>query len=122
VKYKLIDAMAHNWTHSFMSGMNYVDGQYVYSDMHQLARARHGEKVVVTWMPEWPEELAALTPRIRLVVDSYREGLPDHLVRHGIEPGAIAECVRRSTSTRAIACKCVRTCWTTAAPSTSGSS
>ena len=38
MKYKLIKSMAHNWTHSFMSNMNYVDNGYVFEDMYQLAR------------------------------------------------------------------------------------
>jgi hypothetical protein len=91
VKYKLIKSMAHNWTHSFMSEMNYVEGTFVFEDVYQLARDRKGQKVTVTWIPERPEELAALTPRIRGSLDHYRKALPEHLGRHKIEPSAIAE-------------------------------
>ena len=37
MKIKDIGSMAHNWTHSFMSAMNHVDGDYVFEDMFALA-------------------------------------------------------------------------------------
>jgi hypothetical protein len=91
MKYKLIKSMAHNWTHSFMSGMNYVDNDFVFEDMHQLARDRRGQKVTVTWIPERPDELLALTPRVRESLNYYRKALPQHLDRHNVERGAISE-------------------------------
>ena len=83
--------MAHNWTHSFMSNMNYVDNGYVFEDMYQLARDRRGEKVTITWIPSPQEELLWLTPRIRESLKHYRKALPEHLVRHQIDPDAISE-------------------------------
>lgn len=91
MKYKLIKSMAHNWTHSFMSGMNYVDNDFVFDDMYRLARDRRGEKITVTWIPNRPEELFGLTPRVRESLKHYRNALPEHLVRHQIDPGAISE-------------------------------
>ncbi|WP_202839240.1 hypothetical protein [Luteimonas saliphila] len=91
MKYKLIKSMAHNWTHSFMSGMNYVDNDFVFEDMYQLARDRRGEKVTVTWIPNRPEELFGLTPRVRESLKYYRKALSEHLVRHQIDPEAISE-------------------------------
>ena len=73
MKFKLIGSMAHNWTHSFMSGMNWVEGDYVSEDMHKLARERRGEKVVITWLPERQPEPFALTPRIRESLKHYRK-------------------------------------------------
>ena len=83
--------MAHNWTHSFMSNMNYVDNGYVFEDMYQLARDRRGEKVTITWIPSPQEELLWLTPRIRESLKHYRKALPAHLVRHQVDPDAISE-------------------------------
>jgi hypothetical protein len=91
MKYKLINSMAHNWTHSFMSGMNWVDGDFVFEDLHKLARERRGQKVVITWVPERQEELFALTSRVRESLKYYRKALPEHLARHKIELGAIQE-------------------------------
>jgi hypothetical protein len=83
--------MAHNWTHSFMSGMNYVDGAFVYEEMHRLAREKKGQKVTVTWIPERTDELFVLTPRVRESLKHYRRALPEHLSRHKIDAGAISE-------------------------------
>lgn len=74
-----------------MSGMNYVDGDFVFEDIYQLARDRQGQKVTISWIPERPEELFALTPRIRDSLKHYRKALPEHLSRHQIEPSAISE-------------------------------
>ncbi len=83
--------MAHNWTHSFMSGMNYVNGAFVFDDMYQLARERKGQKVTITWLPEHHDELFSLTPRVRESLKHYRKALPEHMSRHKIEAGAISE-------------------------------
>ena len=91
MKFKNIRSMAHNWTHSFMSGMNYVDGDYVFEDLHQLARQRRGEKVTITWVPEIPEELSLLTPRVRESIRYYRKALRMHFIKHDITPSAITE-------------------------------
>lgn len=91
MKFKLIKSMAHNWTHSFMSGMNYIDGDFVSEDMYQLARDRKGGKVIVTWIPERSEEHVALTPRIGESLTHYRKALPEHISRHQVEPAAILE-------------------------------
>lgn len=74
-----------------MSGMNYVDGDFVFEDLHELARQRRGEKVTITWVPEIPEELSLLTPRIRKSIGYYRKALRQHFIKHDITPAAIVE-------------------------------
>jgi len=74
-----------------MSGMNWVDGDYVFEDMHRLARDRRGEKVVISWIPERQPELFSLTPRVRESLKHYRKGLAEHLSRHQVDVGAITE-------------------------------
>jgi hypothetical protein len=37
VKYKLIRSFSHNLSHSFMSGMNYFDGDHIYPHVYALA-------------------------------------------------------------------------------------
>ncbi len=74
-----------------MSGMNYVNGAFVFDDMYQLARERKGQKVTITWLPEHHDELFSLTPRVRESLKHYRKALPEHMSRHKIEAGAISE-------------------------------
>jgi hypothetical protein len=91
MKNKLIRGASHNWTHSFMSDMNYVDGAFVYEDIKELARQRQPEKVVVSWIPTRDDELEALSPRARRCVLAYREGLDDFLLRNGVDKSAVEE-------------------------------
>jgi hypothetical protein len=109
MKFKLIKSMAHNWTHSFMSGMNWVDGDYVFEDMHKLARERPGQKVVITWLPERQEELFALTPRIRESLKHYRKGLPEHLSCTRLKLAQFQKCVLKFTWPITIGFTCGRT-------------
>lgn len=74
-----------------MSNNNYVDGGFVYEDMHKLARERRGERVVISWIPVRTEELFGLTPRIRTCVNFYRKGLAEFLQRQQVDPAALAE-------------------------------
>lgn len=83
--------MAHNWSHSFMSGMNYVDGAFVFEDVFQMARERRGEKVIINWIPATSEELFGFSPRVRKCVLAYRAGLAEHLSRHSIDAAALIE-------------------------------
>lgn len=83
--------MSHNWTHSFMSGMNYVDGRFVFEDLHDLARERRGERVVVSWIPRKDEELFSFTPRVRKYIRYYRKALKEHLAKHRINIDALQE-------------------------------
>jgi hypothetical protein len=91
MKSKLIRGASHNWTHSFMSDMNYVDGAFVYEDIKELARQRQPEKVVISWIPTNDRELETLSPRARTCVLAYREGLDAFLLRNGVEKSAIEE-------------------------------
>ena len=91
MKYKAIRAMSHNWTHSFMSGMNYIDGRFVYQDIYDLARKRKPRKVVISWIPNRTAELFGLTARVRKCIRYYRTALTVHLERHRIRPEALRE-------------------------------
>ena len=91
MKYKVIRSMAHNWTHSFMSGMNYIDGRYISQDMELLARSCRGQRVTISWVPVRVEEMFRLTPRVRECIAYYRKALPKHLEMHGVESAALAE-------------------------------
>ena len=83
--------MSHDWTHIFMGGMNYIDGRFVFEDMHELARMRKGERVVVSWIPRRGDELKTLTPRIRKCVRNMRRQLPEYLERCRVNIKAIVE-------------------------------
>ncbi|GLO63460.1 hypothetical protein MACH09_39680 [Vibrio sp. MACH09] len=85
MKYKLIKAMAHNFTHSFIGGCNYVDGAFVFEDLYTLARLQPEKKLRISWLPQRTEELFRLTPRVRKSLSYYRDWLPRHAASHNIE-------------------------------------
>jgi hypothetical protein len=91
VKYKLICSMAHNWSHSFMSDMNYVDGGFVYEDVYKLAREKCGGKVVINWIPATTDELSEFPRRVTECIVAYRASLAEHLLRHKIDASALIE-------------------------------
>ncbi len=84
MKYKLIKSMAHNFTHSFVGGCNYVDDAFIFEDLYTLARLNKGKPVLISWVPVRTEELFRLTPRIRKSIGYYREWLPKHAASHNV--------------------------------------
>jgi hypothetical protein len=86
---KLIRSMAHNWSHSFMSEMNYVDGAFVYEDVYKFARERRGEKVIINWIPVDGEVSRDLPSRVQKCVEAYWAGLSEHLRRHHVDASAL---------------------------------
>ncbi|MEF1279434.1 hypothetical protein QTO05_09800 [Vibrio fortis] len=52
MKYKLIKSMAHNFTHSFVGGCNYVDDAFIFEGLYTLARLNKGKPVQISWLPK----------------------------------------------------------------------
>jgi len=84
MKYKLIKSMAHNFTHSFVGGCNYVDDAFIFEDLYTIARLNKGKSVQISWVPVRTEELFRLTPRIIKSIGYYREWLSKHAARHNV--------------------------------------
>jgi hypothetical protein len=91
MKYKNIRSMAHNWSHSFMSDNNYIDGRPVYEDIYRMARAHRGNKVVISWIPPVIDESVELTHRVQKCIEAYRATLAEHLRRHQVDICALVE-------------------------------
>ena len=83
-----------------MSDMNYVDGRFVFEDLHDLARQHRGEKIVVSWIIRRDAELFRFTPRVRKCIRYYRKDLKRHFARHRIVLEALEEMRTRFTSVR----------------------
>ncbi|MEP6819663.1 MAG: hypothetical protein ABJA18_09025 [bacterium] len=63
MKYRDLKSIAHNFSHSFVSLMNYVDDGYVIDDLLQVARDANGERVSIQWIPDAPPP-SFLPPRV----------------------------------------------------------
>ena len=90
MKYKILKSVAHNFSHSFVSFMNYVDDGYVVDDLLQLAREANGERISIHWIPDCASE-KVLTPRVLKSVVQHREWLPKHIQNSGASIHAIRE-------------------------------
>lgn len=91
MKYKDIKCMAHNFGYSFVSSLNYVDGDHVVYDLRRLAKNAGGKRVSVQWFPPRIYGWSELTPRVRKAVHIYRKWLSEHMRRHRIEQNRIRE-------------------------------
>jgi hypothetical protein len=90
MKYKILKSIAHNFSHSFVSYMNYVDDGYVIDDLLQLARKANGERISIHWIPDCASQ-KVLTPRVLKSVAHHREWLPKHVQNSGASIDAIRE-------------------------------
>lgn len=82
MKYKILKSIAHNFSHSFVSYMNYVDDGYVVDDLLQLARKAAGERISIHWIPDSPNQ-RTLPPRVLKSIAYYKEWLPKHIANSG---------------------------------------
>ena len=90
MKYKSLKAVAHNFSHSFVSFNNYVDDGFVIDDLRQLARTANGERIRIHWIPDSkPQEI--LTKRILKSITFYKAALPNHIQHLGTDIQSIRE-------------------------------
>jgi hypothetical protein len=90
VKYKRIGAALHNFGHSFMSGMNYVDGDHVLYEMHEATRDKP-HSVTINFSSGHVDPPLAGSERIARAVAIYQEWLPKQLASQQVDPGALRD-------------------------------
>lgn len=90
MKYSVLKSIAHNFSHSFVSYMNYVDDGYVIDDLRQLARQANGERVSIHWIPDSRCQ-APLPQRVLKSIANHKAWLPSHVHNSGANMEAIRE-------------------------------
>lgn len=90
MKYRLLKSIAHNFTHSFVSYMNYVDDGYVIDDLLQVVRAAKGKRISIQWIPDSPLP-PCLPPRVLKSIAHRKTWLPSHVASSGADVAAIRE-------------------------------
>jgi len=87
VKYKNIYSAIYNFGHSFLSLMNYVDGEYVIDELHNISSK--GCDIEIDWLNNIfiPEE--ELTPRIKKSMNDYSANLKRHMQSQNIDVNRI---------------------------------
>ncbi len=77
--------MTHNFVHSFLSDMNYVDGNFIVNDLDQIAKKSPEVVHSITWIPMDELEFKNYTERVKKSIGFYADSLPSHLKSHKIE-------------------------------------
>ena len=90
MKYKVLKSVAHNFSHAFVSSMNYVDDGHVIDDLRQLARKADGERISIYWIPDSKHQ-AQLPQRVLKSITNYKSWLPKFVSRSGVNVEAIRE-------------------------------
>jgi len=83
--------MSHNFSHSFVSLMNYVGDGYVVDDLIIMARKSEGEPISIQWIPRKSYESSKFSNRVRKSIAINQDWLPKHLESHGVAESIIAE-------------------------------
>jgi hypothetical protein len=95
MKYKEIDAMLHNFGHSFVSLMNYVNDVYITDILSEYARKAESHELAINFndgsiRPEfaYPEELVKS-------VAYWKDWLPTHMTNHRIDARSLSPIILR---------------------------
>ena len=91
MKYKNLKSFSHNFTHSFVSYENYIDGEYVIEELRKVARELNGEVLSIYWIPDNGPINIKLSKRALASLRSYREWLPKLADQHEVDLFSITE-------------------------------
>ena len=83
MKYKNIKSAIHNFGHSFISDMNYIDGHFI---IHDLSKIHHKSvDITIDWLTGEFEPSKMATERIVKSIDCYRSTLKTQLKSQNVE-------------------------------------
>jgi len=95
MKYKEIDAMLHNFGHSFVSLMNYVDDQYIADLLRSLAMSAANKEVSINFNDGSVLPELACPPELAKSISYWQAWLPKHMSNHRIDPQALSSVLLR---------------------------
>jgi serine protease inhibitor len=91
MKLKNLKSFSHNFTHSYVSFENYVEGEFVFKDLKDMAYKAIGDKVSIYWIYPKGKVLPLFNDRVNRSIEYYREWLPKLLKQHELDESAISE-------------------------------
>ncbi len=77
--------MAHNFAHSFVSGMNYVDGTFVVDEIRRILRTLGEMELVIDFLHAQIQPATVQSPILMKSVGFYQLWLPEHAAQHRVE-------------------------------------
>ena len=85
MKYKAITGMAHNFSHSFVSLMNYdMEHGYLIDLLPPVVRDAPERTLSIEWLPDPPVISSPVPLPVKKSIRNYRSWLPKHLDHHRI--------------------------------------
>lgn len=92
MKYKLIDAMLHNFGHSFTSDMSYVDDDVFIMDvLPELARKSPNREIHINFSNGCVYPSALYPDTFKRSVSYWQDTLPEHIKNHRLEPNRLSD-------------------------------
>lgn len=91
MKYKHIDAMLHNFGHSFVSLMNYVDDQYILDVLPELARHSPGYEIDINFANGQVSPPGEYPAVLHKSISYWKDWLPKHIANHRLESERLSE-------------------------------
>jgi hypothetical protein len=83
MKYKNIKSAIHNFVYSFISDENYVDDDYVFSDLASIHS--QGHDITIDWLNSAFEPSNLCTERIQKSIEYWANGLTSLLKSQNVE-------------------------------------
>jgi len=87
MKLRNIKSFSHNFSHSFVSCNNYVDGDFVMEDLAKFAKAAKGEVISIDWLADD----VPFKGRVLKGIKYWKEWMPKLLTSHGLALEYISE-------------------------------
>ena len=113
MSYKRIGSFIHNWSHSFLSLMNYVDDDYIIDELSRLLSDRGINEIVIDPLNKHIDPERARTKRLLKSLGYWTGALPQQRQRENVlehelatfrlhitRPGTSLDCVARATDDR----------------------
>jgi hypothetical protein len=100
MKYKHIDSALHNFGHSFVSLMNYVDDTYIRDLLDAAARSSGCREVRINFSGEVADLPADSAPQLAKSFEYWKAWLPKLLEGQNVNPSSLSAIVLRYKLTR----------------------
>jgi hypothetical protein len=92
MKYKHLPSALHNFGHSFVSLMNYVDDEYIVDVLERIAREEPSHEVAINFATGLTEpKRAAESTAVAKSIRYWQEWLPKLFLSQDVQPAAVSE-------------------------------
>ena len=83
MKYKNINSAIHNFGHSFVSDMNYVDDDFIINELNKIHKK--GLEITIDWLTGSFEPKSESSDRLKKSIGYWKNGLEKHLNQQNVD-------------------------------------